>query len=197
MENWRQYKPKQYFDNARLAVELAIELGAKGTSAGTMSNFSATPPDWECPGCRRTKSQIARLNKHGEFYCALHLHHDHIGDGICDVLGVNYFTSPQDFRDYVDRYYRFSGVTVCMDCNRIDAQAKRLVGSPRHFSFSAKEISEFVIVAPRVSHKINEDEARRVFVEALHHFDEIVEGAVGVIRSYEPEMLDRAVAART
>lgn len=191
---WKRYKPTRYFDNARLAVELAIELGAKGTSAGSMSHFSKVQPDWICPGCGRTKSEIARLNKHGDFYCALHFHHDHISEQVCEVLGVNWYTAPEDFKDRLDQHPRFTYLEVCMDCNRVDAQAKRILKAPRHFSFSAKEIRQFVIVAPRVSHQIDVDKARRVFAPALLEFNDLVENVSEVIRLYEQEMLQRARA---
>ena len=109
-----KYKPTRYFDNARLAVELAIELGAKGTSAGTMSGFSDTPPDWKCPGCQRDKAGIARLNKHAEFYCAIHLHHDHSGEQVVEDLGITWFRASETLRQRVDAQARFLCTKVCM-----------------------------------------------------------------------------------
>jgi len=184
-----KYKPTRYFDNARLAVELAIELGAKGTSAGTMSGFSDTPPDWKCPGCQRDKAGIARLNKHAEFYCAIHLHHDHSGEQVVEDLGITWFRASETLRQRVDAQARFLCTKVCMDCNRIDAQAKKLVGAPTHFSFSAEEIASFIVSSYRKSHRIDDQKIGPVFQQALRDHHEVVRSTVLAIQQYSPELL--------
>lgn len=187
-----KYKPKRYFDNARLAVDLAIELGAKGTSAGTMSGFSDTPPDWKCPGCQRDKSSIARLNKHAEFYCAIHLHHDHSGEQVFENLGTTWSQASEALRDAVNAQVRFSCSMVCMDCNRIDAAAKKLVGAPTHFSFSAEEIAAFIIPAYRKAHRIDDQKLRLVFDRALRDHLDLVRVATSSIQNYSPKLLPGA-----
>ena len=181
------YKPARYFDNARLAVDLAVELGANGTSAGTMSAFSETPPDWFCPGCGRYKQDIARLTRSGEFYCAFHLHHDHSIEEIADGLGV-YWLSDEIYPT-LKSWSRFDDTYVCMDCNRIDSQAKRIVSAPKHFSFSAEEIYKFARVERRQSHKVNDACLQKVFDQALRQHKSRVFDAIRCIKSYTPDMV--------
>lgn len=169
----RHYVPNVYHDNARLAVDLALELGAKGTHAGTMSNFCKTEPEWRCPGCRRSKKQIARLNKHGEFFCAIHLHHDHIGDRVAELVGHDAFAFifDDDILNVLNSFHRFQKTYICMDCNLVDAHAKRKISAPKFFSFSPAEIAEFAIAMPRAAHKVNEYAAGRVLALALPEFN--------------------------
>lgn len=180
------YTPKTYYDNARLAVDLALALGAKGTHAGTMSNFCKTEPEWLCPGCRRGKKRIARLNKHGEFFCAIHQHHDHLGDEITDIVKNNAFMYDDEIRCVMGSFYRFQATYICMDCNLADAHAKRKVSAPKCFSFSPAEIAEFAIVTPKVAHKINEYAAARVLARALPEFNKRTQEAVAYLRRFHP-----------
>ena len=39
-----------------------------------------TSPLWICPVCNRNKSQIVKLNKHGDLSGQLHEHHDHMSE---------------------------------------------------------------------------------------------------------------------
>lgn len=161
----------RYFDNARLAIDLALLHGAKGTDAGRMSNFSATPPDWVCPGCSRAKAEIARLDRHGNFYCALHLHHDHLYDGlVARMLGANYQEICAELSAKIQGILRFQDVYVCMDCNRADGSAKKMIKAPEYFSFSPSEIARFIIVQPNAGHEILRDIPAAVYADASDEF---------------------------
>lgn len=51
-----------------------------------------TPVEWSCPCCRRSKSQIVRLNKNNYLTCQLHEHHDHMEE-VVRTLFEKYSTS--------------------------------------------------------------------------------------------------------
>lgn len=101
---------------------------------------------WRCPSCGRTKREIVRWKRgagEGFWFFALHAHHDH-GDG-------------------------WSGTeTVCSDCNAADGIAKRMLKLPENWSFSASEMSRFVVCATNGAlEKIDLDTAFDIFIESL------------------------------
>lgn len=189
-------KPKRYFDNARLAIDLALELGAKGTDAGTMSNFCDTHPQWVCPGCCRNKTQIARLDNNGNFYCAIHFHHDHMYEGILAGLKLEPFhmDGTGTLHGAISSMTRFGGYNVCMDCNMAEGRAKKAIGAFKHFSFSPEEIRHFVIVENRKSHKIDVDAARRIYDSAVADVEERIEDAEKILIHVCPAELAKARA---
>lgn len=155
----------KYFDNARMAIDLALELGATGTHSGTMGNFDKVPTDWICPGCARDKVNIARLDKNGHFYCSIHLHHDHLFDTISEKLTMDVYSSRRA-HTAVKMMVRFRDEFVCMDCNRADAHMKRAVGAPSDFSFSPREIYLTVCPETRKSHFFHPDSVREIYAIA-------------------------------
>lgn len=187
--------PNRYFDNARLAIDLALSLGAKGTDSGTMSNFSRTPPDWHCPACRRTKAQIARLDKHSNFYCALHFHHDHLYEGIVESLGLNEFCVGEELASGIESLVRFAPSFVCMDCNMADSRAARSLSVPKHFSFSPAEIGMFVQPSAGSNHTIDIEAARTAFGKVVGKFTAALEQAEGILYAVCPTDLENALGS--
>ena len=112
--------------------------------------YASSGPDWQCPGCHRTKYQIMRWTKRFPnrptwfmgWVVGLHGHHDH-GQGPA----------------------RFPRTLVCEQCNSADAAAKRELKLPTDFSFSPTEIRCFVISFPHGWHLINYAAARRIYQE--------------------------------
>lgn len=58
--------------------ELVKRFGAKGVHMNR--HWAQRGFNWSCPSCNRTKSEIVRLNKHGDLSCQLYEHHDHTPD---------------------------------------------------------------------------------------------------------------------
>lgn len=113
--------------------------------------YSSIGPDWQCPGCQRTKYQLLRWtmlfpnrpDRHMGWAAGLHKHHDH-----GNWPG------------------RFPKTLVCEQCNSADAAAKRALKLPKKFSFSPAEIRCFVIAIPHGWHLINYTAAQWLYVAA-------------------------------
>lgn len=138
----------------------------------TNSRWAAKDIFWGCPACRRSKVDIYRKTRRGELYGKVVRHHCHTAELVDEVL--------RHFRlDYTHRakvftiIHRFDDVEVCEDCNIADARAKKIVGAPHWFSFSAIEIQRFIIVERNKNHRINPPAARLVYAKAMERHDEI------------------------
>jgi hypothetical protein len=119
--------------------------------------WSALHDAWRCPGCARTKFEIMRWTsrrfKQGVGKCAsykgwmagLHRHHDHR----TDMLGVA---------------ARFEVTVLCDQCNSADGAAKKRLSLPPSFSFSPREIADFVRATPHATHKIDYARAQELFL---------------------------------
>lgn len=156
---------------------------------------------WICPGCKRNKSQIARLNKHGELTCYLVIHHDHMKSYIETRLGEYvgslkaFHASPESeafAKTLSDAVAAFDDVLVCPDCNAVDSVAKKLLGCPAVFSFTPRDIAHFVIAEPNRPHRIDPERLKEVWSfrqEQLRHrlalADEIVQIAATNKQWYE------------
>lgn len=139
-----------------------------------------TPINWVCPSCKRAKSEIVRLNKNNFLTCQLHEHHDHMKE-VVKSLFESYSTrkdlviaDEQSERFAIKAAFSLSAydnTIICFDCNKVDADAKKLVKAHRFFSFSPREIAEFVKASPNNEHQINELNARQVWerVEPVFH----------------------------
>lgn len=100
---------------------------------------------WRCPCCNRTPQELIRWStiQHGKFgmgwTISLVLHHCH-GPG------------------------RFEETVICGDCNSADSAAKRKLGLPGNFSFSPREIAQFVKCAPHTGKtEIDYGKAQEIF----------------------------------
>lgn len=122
-----------------------------------------TPVEWACPCCKRKKAEIVRLNRNNYLICQLHEHHDHMKEVVKYLFEE--FSTKRDkvVADELSEKFAiktafslsaYDNTVVCFDCNKADSDAKKAVGAHRYFSFSPKEISEFILVCPNVEHKI-------------------------------------------
>ncbi|WP_197734987.1 hypothetical protein [Photobacterium damselae] len=134
-----------------------------------------TPVTWKCPCCCRTKDQIVRLNKNNFLTCQLHEHHDHMKDVVKELFES--FSTKQNVvvADELSEKFAiktafslsaYDNTVVCFDCNKADAVAKKIVQAHRYFSFSPKQISEFLTVTPNEEHKVDQQKAMQVWQEA-------------------------------
>jgi hypothetical protein len=113
---------------------------------------------WRCPGCGRSKFEIMRWTKkyfrqgvgkcraYDGWMAGLHRHHDHAAP-------------------YLSGRGRFPDTIICDQCNSVDGPVKRRLDLPDNFSFSPSEILKFVESRPHERHRINFDEASRVYDE--------------------------------
>lgn len=134
-----------------------------------------TPVTWKCPCCERSKAQIVRLNKHSYLTCQLHEHHDHMKDVVKALFED--FSTKQNIvvADELSEKFAiktafslsaYDNTVICFDCNNADAMAKKIVNAHKYFSFSPKQISEFLIVNSNEDHKIDPAKAQEVWQEA-------------------------------
>jgi rubredoxin len=139
-----------------------------------------TPRSWICPSCKRGKAEIARINRHGEMMGEMHAHHDHIGDLILrrfhEVSAVRGEVVADDAaQSFVSRaaplVSAYDETVICADCNGADGKAKRLVPTHPDFSFSPREIGQFVISAPNREHDIDVDRARTIWRDRIPIFE--------------------------
>lgn len=139
-----------------------------------------TPVDWFCPCCKRTKGQIVRLNKNNYLTCQLHEHHDHMEEVVKTLFEKYAIARNQQIADELSERFAiksafslsaYDKTIICFDCNKADADAKKIVKAHNFFSFSPKEISEFVISSPNNEHKINEEITKQVWerVQPIFH----------------------------
>lgn len=171
----------KYFDNARLAVDLALYLGAKGTVPGSISNFCQTPPDWICPGCARDKKRIARLNKNGDLYCSIHKHHDHLFNELASRLSVGDIYSNKRALTALRMLTRFDDEYICMDCNLAEGRMKRTVKAEENFSFSPREIYRCVCPGNNESHVYHPDKAQQIYELAYPTYKLIFDNAESLL----------------
>jgi hypothetical protein len=121
--------------------------------------------DWRCPGCQRTKFEILRWTRRKPpgasesfmgWLAAFHTHHDHGSDRFGVSPDGSFLIGPRGPR-------RFEDAIICDHCNAADGTAKRKLGLPAEFSFSAVEIGEFVTATPHAGHVLDYDAAQAIY----------------------------------
>lgn len=60
----------------------------------------------------------------------------------------------------------YDNTVVCFDCNKADADAKKIVKAHKYFSFSPREIAEFVKPTSNQEHEIDPLLAQQVWERA-------------------------------
>lgn len=139
-----------------------------------------TPVTWQCPCCKRAKGEIVRLNKNNYLTCQLHEHHDHMKDVVKELFES--FSVKQNIivADELSEKFAiktafslsaYDNTVVCFDCNKADSDAKKIVNAHKFFSFSPKQISEFLVVTPNEEHRIDRQKAQNVWQEAKPIFE--------------------------
>jgi rubredoxin len=143
--------------------------------------WAKTPSDWQCPCCKRPKSDIIRRDRSGQFIGHLTAHHDHFREFLDNVeverAKTVTVTSELDasatrfLRRFTEGLTRFDEIVICQDCNIADAAAKKLVSAPTHLTFTPSEISRFIIVTPNEVHRVDEPKLRGVYIAALAKYE--------------------------
>lgn len=134
-----------------------------------------TPTDWVCPSCKRTKSEIVRPNKNNFLICQLHEHHDHMKDIVKSLFETISIKQKNIVADKFSEKFAikvafslsaYDNTVICFDCNKADADAKRIVRAHKYFSFSPTEIGLFVKASSNKEHQIDEIIAKNVWENA-------------------------------
>lgn len=150
--------------------QLIKEFDAEGAHLNKW--WVMTPTDWSCPSCNRKKSEIVRINKNNYLTCQLHEHHDHMVDVVkklfeqYSIVRNHIIADEHSERFAIKAAFSLSAydnTIVCFDCNKADADAKKIVKAHLSFSFSPREISEFVKATPNTEHTIDEALAMQVW----------------------------------
>ncbi|AEC18773.1 hypothetical protein PT7_0233 [Pusillimonas sp. T7-7] len=161
-----------------MMVALAKAFEAKGMHLNRW--WVMTPSDWECPSCKRGKSKIVRLNRHGYLMGHLHEHHDHMQDLVRERFGALSTARKTVVADKLAEKFAvragyglaaYDNTVICSDCNRADGDAKKLAGTHPNFSYSPDEIGCFVIAKDNFGpHEIDKQEAERIWEEGKELF---------------------------
>lgn len=151
--------------NAKLLNDLRIAHGCQ--EWGDIGCYFDVGVSWRCPGCQRSKSEIARVDKNSRLLCAIFLHHDHYMDEMSAKLPNRDKADFWAISAVRDSLTRFSATHVCSDCNNADTAAKRIVAAPAAFSFAPFEIAHFIEVKLNQSHTVNSDRAWEAYEAAL------------------------------
>lgn len=139
-----------------------------------------TPVHWRCPVCLRDKSQIVRLNKHGDLSGQLHEHHDHMSDLVKRRFQELSASKKVVVADTLAEKFAirlsfalaaYDNTVICCDCNAADMEAKKIVKIHRYYSYAPLDIAKFIIIENNVEHKINEDIAKKIWEEEKDIFD--------------------------
>lgn len=138
---------------------------------------------WRCPCCNRDKPALARLSRGGVLRCKLEWHHDHLEDYVRRFFDDMSPPVPNDGSYNLQRNVakdaistlsiRFRSVLICADCNSSESEAKRNVdGVDRDFTFSPKEIAEFIKPNPNSTHEIDITLAQQIWEAKKSDFED-------------------------
>lgn len=153
-------------------LRLIHKFEAKGAHLNKWWVMTST--EWVCPSCKRKKSDIVRLNRHGYLICQLHEHHDHMKDLVKKVFTEISSSKEIVVADELAEKFAiktsfalsaYDNTVICSDCNEADKNAKKIANTHPDFSYSPKEIGDLIEPKPNEEHKINEEIAKKIWVE--------------------------------
>jgi rubredoxin len=163
---------------SKSTLRLVKKFKAKGAHLNKW--WVMTPSDWMCPSCKRKKSEIVRLNRHGYLTCQLHEHHDHMKDLVKKVFTDLSSSKKVVVADEMAEKFAikmsfslsaYDNTVICSDCNGADTNAKSIAKTHPDFSFSPKEIGDFVVSKPNEEHKVNKEVAVKIWNEGKAIFN--------------------------
>ena len=166
------------------------------------TNWIGSSQEWICPCCNRTKFQISRPGQMNQILAKLVVHHDHMGEALEEAFHVTFKlagtnTVQTHGRRLVERigdaFAAFEEVLVCEDCNNADTKAKKLVNTPRFFSFPIGQIQKFIISQDHQAHDIDTAIVQEVWRQSKPAYElrmrlirEVAHAAVTDSHWYEP-----------
>jgi len=162
--------------------KLVKQFGANGVDMN--SNWALRSFDWQCPCCNRSKSQIIRLNRHGDLICHLHEHHDHTPDiakelftdaGTSKTKVVADKASERFVKKISNAFESYSPTVICPDCNSADTNAKKAAQTHKWFSFSPMDIETMIEVRDNREHTVKIEKAIEIWNRKREIFDRRIE----------------------
>jgi len=173
--------------NARLLNDLRKLWGTQ--DYGQIHNFFEVEPDWRCPCCLRNKREISRLDRNGDLFCSLHLHHDHWSE--CVGTNVRKACVDASAANALERSLtRFEATLICNDCNVVESTvAKRIVEAPPQFSFAPHEIATFIVVATHVPHEVTPELVVKTYEAAKPSMSVLAERIRAINKGIDQENL--------
>jgi len=150
--------------------QLKTQFNAKGFHFNRW--WLLTPPDWSCSVCKREKIGIARTDKNGFLSGHLHEHHDHMTDIVENLFAevssnrkqvIATEQGKKFIRKIANSISAYDATVICSDCNAADATAKKLIGTPKDFSFSPSEIESFISAYPNTAHQVDKTSASKAW----------------------------------
>lgn len=180
--------------------KLVKQFGANGVDMNI--NWALRSFDWKCPCCNRSKSQIVRLNKHGDLICHLHEHHDHTPDIAKELFTLastrkTVVVADKESEKFVKKisnaFESYSPTVVCPDCNSADTSAKKIAQTHMWFSFSPMDIERMIEVRDNREHTVKIEKAIEIwnakqatFHRRIELIKEFIEIAANKNDWYEP-----------
>lgn len=180
--------------------ELVKRFGAKGVHMNrhwALRNFN-----WQCPCCKRSKSEIVRVNRHGDLSCQLVEHHDHTPDIAKQLFRDASSSKPIVVADQISKLFvtkistafeSYPRTVVCVDCNNADTKAKKAANAHMWFSFSPKDIEAMIDVSENCEHTVNIEKAIEIwnvkkdtFYRRIDLINEFIQVAANKDDWYEP-----------
>jgi rubredoxin len=170
-----------YFDGfwSSTTQNLVKRLNATGVELNQW--WAMLKPDWQCPCCGRSKSEIAHKNASGVLIAKIVDHHDHfsafINRAFREQLGARWNNSPDRRPDVMkvinENFLAFDNVIICESCNKADRDAKLMLMEALRlgadfmeaFSFSVDEIRSFIICGRNQHHKVDSKCVIKIFTE--------------------------------
>lgn len=175
--------------DGRWSWQTKAMLAKAGVTRLTLNDaWASTPMSWVCPCCQRDKPSIARLTPSGVLLCQLDYHHDHLQDCAKAIFRQDN-PWPEDLEarrqlvQAIDRcralIERFSTTLVCNDCNAAEGAAKLALKTEIHadFSFSPREIAQFIKAKAGQPHQVDTDRAQQIWRIAQPAFQDLLDFA--------------------
>jgi hypothetical protein len=122
------------------------------------------PDHWLCPGCRRSKWQIAWISRRGRVTAKLVEHHDHVHDLSAFDCWGDVAVSDRIILNRISQHAEvFEPTLACEPCNCIDVRARSIIPLPANISFSPAEIRRFIVARPHRQHEIDAEKLKAVW----------------------------------
>lgn len=144
------------------------------------SNWMKSSQSWTCPCCSRSKFQISRLGKKRQIVAKLVVHHDHMGEAMQEAFHEAFVSSGMKEAQVAgNRLVEHIGVAfaayeetlICEDCNNADTEAKKQIKSPKYFSFSVRQIKQFIRSQSHSAHTVDALKANEIWQRAKSAYD--------------------------
>lgn len=138
-------------------------------------NWSGSDQGWMCPCCARSKFQISRIGNKQQILAKLVVHHDHMADAMKQAFYAAFRQAgtPVEQVDGLSLVARmgsafaaYEEVLICEDCNHADTEAKKIVSAPSFFSFSIRQISQFITCADHRPHTVDATQVHALWLQA-------------------------------